>query len=159
MSRLRSQRDFAGGLFLVLIGALALWLSSGLAVGTAARMGSGYLPRLFAYGTIACGAIIAIRAFFVAHEDRIESFAVSSLVIVLLPIVIFGYTVRPFGMIAAGFVLCFLSALAAHDRRMGEAAIFAVILPVVAAALFITGLGLPLPAFPNIAEIRALFGG
>lgn len=158
MSRLRSHRDFAGGLFLVLLGAMALWLSAGLAVGTAARMGSGYLPRLFAFGTIACGAIIAVRAFFVAHEDRIEAFSVSRLAIVLLPIIVFGYTIRAFGMILSGILLCFFSALAAHDRRMGEALIFAIILPIVAAALFIGGLSLPLPALPNPAEIRALFG-
>lgn len=155
---IRSQKDFFGGLLLIAIGALALWLVYDLRSGTAGRMGPGYLPRLFAWGTIACGAVVSLRSFVTAHSDQLEPWPVVRLLNVLIPIVIFGYSVKPFGLLAAGFILCFLSALAALDRRIGEALAFAIVLPVAVAVLFIVGLKLPLPAWPDPDAIRQIFG-
>jgi putative tricarboxylic transport membrane protein len=157
MHRIRSQRDFAGGLVLAVLGVAVLWLTSELRVGRATNMGPGYLPRLLAWLVLGVGLLIALRAFFAHHEDRLERWPWWRMAAVLVPIVIFGYTVKAIGLVASGAVLCFLSALAAHDRKLGEALAFAILLPLAAAALFIFGLGLPLSIWPDPRELASIW--
>jgi hypothetical protein len=53
--QLRIRRQLASGLFFVIFGAVALWLGADMAVGTAADMGVGYVPRALAIGCIGVG--------------------------------------------------------------------------------------------------------
>lgn len=53
--QLQIRRQLASGLFFVLFGALTLWLGADMAVGTAADMGVGYVPRMLALGCVGVG--------------------------------------------------------------------------------------------------------
>ena len=60
--RLVVSKDFWSGLMFAGFGVLALALGSNLAVGTAIRMGPGYVPRMLSYILIALGIVILVRA-------------------------------------------------------------------------------------------------
>lgn len=53
--RLRIRQQLASGLFFIAFGAAALWIGADMAIGTAADMGVGYVPRMLALGCIGIG--------------------------------------------------------------------------------------------------------
>lgn len=53
-----SAKDIASGLFLILIAAIGLWLNEDHALGTARRMGPGYMPMLVFWLQIGLGALV-----------------------------------------------------------------------------------------------------
>jgi len=55
-----SAKDIASGLFLILIAAIGLWLNEDHALGTARRMGPGYMPMLVFWLQIALGALVIL---------------------------------------------------------------------------------------------------
>lgn len=59
----RSLQDIAGGLVLVLIAVIALYLVNHLPAAGRVGFASGTAPRLFAYGLLGLGAFIAITGF------------------------------------------------------------------------------------------------
>src|SRR5687767_9115506 len=60
---IRSPQDVAGGLFLLAIAVLALWLSAGLPVGSLRQLGPGMFPRALAVLTGLAGLAILADAF------------------------------------------------------------------------------------------------
>ena len=60
--RVRSQQDFAAGLFFVAIALGALWIGWGYPTGTAVRMSAGYFPRRLVARHIASGRLREVRA-------------------------------------------------------------------------------------------------
>jgi len=55
-----SAKDIASGLFLILIAAIGLWLNEDHALGTARRMGPGYMPMLVFWLQIALGVLVIL---------------------------------------------------------------------------------------------------
>ena len=51
-----NQRDIASGVFLIVVAAIGLWLNTEHTMGTARRMGPGYMPWLVFWLQIALGA-------------------------------------------------------------------------------------------------------
>ena len=62
MGWIKAPKDFWSGVVFMTFGAIALAVSSGYRMGTAARMGPGYFPRVLGMLLIVLGAIIALRA-------------------------------------------------------------------------------------------------
>ena len=52
--------DIAFGAFLILLAIVALWETRALAIGTAADMGPGYVPRALAWIIMTFGAVFAL---------------------------------------------------------------------------------------------------
>jgi hypothetical protein len=48
-----NAKDVASGAFLILIAVIGLWLNQEHALGTALRMGPGYMPMLVFWGSVA----------------------------------------------------------------------------------------------------------
>jgi hypothetical protein len=63
MPRAVLTKDFWSGLLFMGMGAAALILGSDLRVGTAARMGPGFVPHAIGWILIALGAAIALKGF------------------------------------------------------------------------------------------------
>ncbi|MCK8785818.1 hypothetical protein M0638_15670 [Roseomonas sp. NAR14] len=59
-----NAKDLASGLFLVLLAAVGLWLNQDHALGSARRMGPGYMPMLVFWIQIALGAVVLVASFF-----------------------------------------------------------------------------------------------
>ena len=107
----RAPQSLAGGLFLVALAALALWLSRDLSRGTLSAMGPGMLPDWLAIGVGLCGLALLVFAFLRTGE-ALERWSLRGPVLVVAAILAFAVTIRPFsigalaspglGLVAAG---------------------------------------------------------
>ena len=62
--------------------------------------------------------------------------------------VVFGYALKPLGLVAATVLLVLISAAGGREFRWREVLMLAAALAVFAALVFVTGLGLPFPLWP-----------
>ena len=148
MLRIRNPKDFWAGLLVALIGAAALVLGSRYNLGTAARMGPGYFPRILGIILILLGGIIALRGL------RTQGLAIAAwrwrpTIIVLGSVVLFGLIVPRVGMALSTVFLIVLASTASEEFRWKEALISGVLLAVLAVGVFIIGLKLQLPIWPT----------
>jgi hypothetical protein len=93
--------------------------------------------------TILSGA--AILLLFAAFGDR-------SLWVVLFAVVIFGYLLKPLGLVIAIGALVYVSAWGGHEFKVKEATILFVVLAVFSVLSFVHGLGLPMEVWPSLWE-------
>ena len=129
-----------------------LWLSRDYPVGTVLRMGTGYVPRLLCWVLLGLGLVILVQGFF---EARVETRRVADpsfwrpLLVVPLSLVLFGVALERLGLVVAIVLLIGVGALASRDLRWIETAIAAVVLIILSWAIFIVGLGLVIPVWPE----------
>src|SRR5437763_11414104 len=57
------RKDLLAGAMFMSVALLGLWLSHDYPLGTAVRMGTGYVPRLLCWVLLALGAAVALTAF------------------------------------------------------------------------------------------------
>jgi len=72
--------------------------------------------------------------------------------VILFSVVIFGYMLKPLGLVLATGLLVFVSAWGGHEFRVKEVTILSVALAVFSVFAFIRGLGLPMNIWPSIWE-------
>ena len=148
MLRIRNPKDFWAGLLFTLIGAAALVLGSRYNLGTAARMGPGYFPRILGIILILLGGIIALRGLR-TQGPAIAAWRWRPTIIVLGSVVLFGLIVPRVGMALSTVFLIVLASTASEEFRWKEALISGVLLAVLAVGVFIIGLKLQLPIWPT----------
>ena len=141
----RNPRDlWAGGLYLAL-GMALLWFGRGLAVGTSARMGPGYLPAVLGCLLVLLGGVSVVRSF-VRSGEAIGAIAWKPMALVLGAIALFGMLLERAGLIIALIALIGVSALASRHTRLDATSVAAMIGIVAFCALvFVKGLGVPMP--------------
>jgi putative tricarboxylic transport membrane protein len=88
---------------------------------------------------------LAVGLIFAAFGER-------SLWIILFAVVIFGYMLKPLGLVISTGLLIFVSAWGGHEFRWKEVAILSVALAIFSVAAFVYGLGLPMNVWPSIWE-------
>ena len=142
-ARLKSTQDLLAGLLFTGFGVAALWFGRTFAVGSATRMGPGYLPTVLGWSLIAVGLIIAVRAFVIAGAPIPRSLVRPQLFIIAA-LVAFALIVERFGLIPATAAVVVLGALASRDMRWIETLALAVGAAAVAVVLFIYLLGQPM---------------
>ena len=74
------------------------------------------------------------------------------LVLISAACVIYGYLMKPFGLILATILLVFVSAFAGHEFKWKEVTILYLILIVFSILVFVKGLTLPFPICPAFME-------
>jgi hypothetical protein len=139
--------DLAFAVFLVALGALALGLASPLAVGTAAAMGPGYVPRGLAILIMVYGAVLGVRALF-SGRQALPSIELRPLFLIFGAVAVFAVLLPIAGLALTSFALVLCAGTAAYDVRFRENAIAAVILAAFAVVLFVMALGLPIDVWP-----------
>jgi putative tricarboxylic transport membrane protein len=148
MRVIRNPRDFHAGALFVAIGAATIVLGSRYTLGTAARMGPGYFPRILGILLIVLGALLVFRATRVAGA-RIAAFRWRPTLIVLGSVVLFGAIVRPVGVALSTVILIVTASAASHEFRPREALVAGVLLAALAVGVFVVGLQLQLPIWPG----------
>ncbi len=151
MLRIRNPKDFWAGVLFALIGAAALILGSRYNLGTAARMGPGYFPRILGIILVLLGGIIALRGLR-TQGSAIAAWRWRPTIIVLGSVVLFGLIVPRVGMALSTVILIVLASTASEEFRWKEALISGVLLAVLAVAVFIIGLKLQLPIWPTFLQ-------
>ena len=79
----------------------------------------------------------------------IGAFGPRSMFLILLAVVIFGYALKPLGLVLSTVLLIVISALGGHDFRNKEIVILAVVLVLFGVLVFVKGLGLPFNMWPG----------
>ena len=83
---------------------------------------------------------------------RLPKFAFRPLVLISVACVIYGYTMKPLGLIIATALLVFISAFGGHEFKWKEVTILYLILIVFSLLVFVKGLTLPFPICPAFME-------
>lgn len=144
----RSPQDIIGGLLLVAIAGLALYMVNHLPAFGRVGFASGTAPRLFAYGLGGLGAFIAIKGF-TAEGQALEPWYFRAPVAIIGAIVLFSVLIREVGLAITGVLCVVLAAAATDEVRWKEAIIFAVGMTAFCALLFSVALGQPIPLWPR----------
>lgn len=145
--KISHPKDFYAGLLFFLTGLAAMWLAFGYPLGTAARMGPGYFPRVLGGLMMILGTILALRSFAL-KGDPISPFAWKAIGLVLGGVGVFGAIVIQTGLVVATTALIVITGLASREFNLKESLISSVLLSAVAVLLFIVGLKLQFPIFP-----------
>ena len=153
--RFLTHKNVLAGLMFMAIAILGLWLSRDYPIGTALRMGTGYVPRLLCWILLALGGLILVQGL---REARIVQrarrrkrpvgagarFSASP-----LSLVAFGLAIEPLGLVISILLLCGIGALASRSLRPLETLIAALVLVALSWGIFIAGLGLTIRVWPE----------
>jgi len=145
---IRHPKDFYAGLVFIAFGIAALVIGSNYNLGTAARMGPGYFPRILGILLILLGAALSLRALRV-QGSPIAAWKWRPTLVVLGSVVIFGLIVTTVGLVLSTILLIVMASAASHEFRPREAAISAVILAAVCVGIFVIGLKLQIGIWPG----------
>ena len=151
--RVLARKNVLAGLMFIGVAALGLWLSRNYPIGTALRMGTGYVPRLLCWILVGLGAVVLVQGLREADSDRpAEGGALTRLwpiLVVTASLVAFGLSLERLGLVVAIFLLIGIGSLAARGIKPWEAAATALGLILLSWAIFIEGLGLTIPVWPD----------
>ena len=148
--KLLASKDLWSGLMFAGFGGLALGMGSNLAIGTAIRMGPGYVPRMLSYILIALGVAIIVRAV-VASGEPVERFRWKPITMITIGVVAFALLFERAGLAPALVALIFLSALGGEEFKAVETALSCVVLTILCIVIFKLGLGM------NISIIQGVW--
>jgi hypothetical protein len=147
MAFIRHPKDFFAGLIFVAFGLGAIIIGSNYSLGSAARMGPGYFPRILGILLLLLGAALSLRALKI-KGDPLPQWYWRPILIVLGSVVAFGMLVTHLGLVFSTIGLIFVSSAASREFRPKEALISGVLLAALAVGVFIFGLNLQLPIWP-----------
>src|SRR5712691_3895310 len=103
LRHLLARKDVLAGLLFSAVALLGLWLSRDYPIGTALRMGTGYVPRLLCWILLGLGVVVLVQGLREAQAARVLAAGGSAwrpLVFVTAGLVIFGLTIE---RLALGF--------------------------------------------------------
>jgi hypothetical protein len=149
MRRVFRSADFQAGLALILLAVLGIWLSRQLRIGTAARMGPGYLPILTSYILLGLGFATAAQATLDPGSPT-GSWHPRPLLSVVAALLVFSFGIDHLGLFVTTALLVVVASLASSDSRWLEVLCIAFGLAVFSTVLFTNLLGLTIPAWPQI---------
>ncbi len=140
---MRNLQDLLAGLLFVAFGAAALWFGQSFAIGSATRMGPGYLPNVLGWLLIGLGTFIAGRAFVVSGVP-IPRIHLRPQVMIIAALLAFAFLIERVGLLAAAAAVVLLGSLASKEARPLEMIIIAPLAAAAAVGLFIYLLGQPM---------------
>jgi Tripartite tricarboxylate transporter TctB family len=151
LNQFLKNKDLLAGLMFVAIGLVFFVGSYNYQMGTAARMGPGYFPRIL--GAIMVGLGLLVAGAGLKNQAKWAKTAGigwtwTPVFLVTAAVILFGFTLPNLGMIAAIIVLIGLAGYAAHDKVYSQLAMIAVMMCVFCAGVFIYGLKLQMKLFP-----------
>lgn len=150
--KIRSPRDFWAGIMFVGVGLFfVFWALINYQMGSAVRMGPAYFPILLG-GLLAFLGVLVLIESLVMDGPPVAKFHFRPIAMVLIACVAYGYLMKPAGLVLSTMALVFISALGGHEFRFKEVAILYVILIIFSILVFVKGLTLPFPMWPERFE-------
>ena len=148
--QLRNPKDFWSGVMFAAIGfAFAIIVKVyEYPMGTASRMGPGYFPFVLGNALGVLGLVILLKSFL-SDGERVSKLAWRPILWILGAVVVFGLTVKLIGLALAIIVLVLISAFGGHEFKLKEQLIAGVVLSIGSIAVFVYGLKLPFPIWPE----------
>ena len=147
MNFVRHPKDFYAGVLFVAVGIFAIVIAAGYPMGTAARMGPGYFPRILGILLILLGGALALRSLKL-QGSPIPAWKWRPIIVVLGSVVLFGEIVNYVGLAISTIILIVLASWASTEFRLKEALISGVALALLTVLVFVILLKLQLPIWP-----------
>jgi putative tricarboxylic transport membrane protein len=151
LSQILGRKDVLSGLMFMAVAIFGLWASRNYPIGTALRMGTGYVPRLLCWILLALGLVIFLQGLR-AQAER-GAFAGErhwrALIFVPASLLVFAAAMSRLGVVIATILLVGVGSLAGREIRPLEVIGSAIVLVFLTLAIFIWGLELPIPVWPE----------
>lgn len=136
----------AGLVFVAFAAFFGLTAVFDLSLGTPRRMGPGFVPALLA-GSLALVGIAILIDSLRGDQEAISDIPWRGVALISASIVLFGMTVRPFGVLLPLTVSVFLASFASSKTTLARAVIVTLALVIVTLGIFKYALGRPMPLF------------
>jgi hypothetical protein len=117
-------------------------------MGTAVRMGPGYIPFGLCFILIGLGLVACLRAFLV-NGPRLEAWNLRPSIAIALSIAFFGFAIERLGLLLAIFGLVVIGSLASTETRRWESVALGTSLALMSVAVFVIALRLPMQLWPS----------
>jgi hypothetical protein len=151
--RLLTRKNVLAGLMFIALGALGLWLSRHYPIGTALRMNTGYVPRLLCWILMGLGGIVLAQGLREKDNRRVPQSAPLAqlwpVVVVTAALVAFALSIEQIGLVLSILLLIGIGSFAARGIKPWEVLVTAAGLIVLSWAIFVAGLGLTIPVWPD----------
>lgn len=145
MKAIRSPQNFWAGAFYIFLGTAALVIGSDYTMGSAARMGPGYFPRVLA-GLLVLTGIVAIIRSFSRDGEPVSSVAWKPLILIIGATIAFALLLDRAGLIIALLALCLIGASASVRFRFEPLALLGLAgLIAFCALVFVEFFQIPMP--------------
>jgi putative tricarboxylic transport membrane protein len=135
-----------------------LVISRNYPIGTALRMGTGYVPRLLCWLLMGLGVIVLVQGLLETappepgREPTPEDGVIAQLrpvAVVTLALISFGLALETLGLVLSILLLVMIASVATRELKLWETLAAAAGLSVLTFAIFILGLGLTIPVWPD----------
>jgi hypothetical protein len=144
------SKDFLSGLMFIGFGLLALYFGQNLQIGTAVRMGPGWVPRMLSYILLGLGGLIVLVALITGGEPT-EKPKWKPITLVTIGIICFAALFESGGMLPALVVLVFIASLGGAEFKLKEVIANIIVLAILCTIVFKIGLGM------NISIVRGIW--
>jgi hypothetical protein len=142
-----ARTNVVAGLALMVLGAVAFWLTADLAGSRGPLLGPGSLPRAAAGIILGLGALIA-GIGWLRDDEAAPRWRLRGPLFLLGGVLVFALLVRTLGLAVATPAAILVGGLASPETRPVDIVVFAVALTVFCIAVFRYALGLPIPIAP-----------
>lgn len=149
------RRDLLTACLAAAFAAVMLHAGSALPLGTALRMGPGYVPRLVGIALLAVALIIAARALVngrLGRRGEANPMAVNwkGVVTIAAGALAFALLIQPYGLLASAMVAVVITSLAQAANSLRERLLLGGVLAGFSSLVFVVALELPLPILPSV---------
>ena len=146
--KIKSPKDFWAGLMFITLGLFFPVAARNYEMGSAMRMGPAYFPTVIGGLMAVIGGIIFFQSLVVKGE-KVPAMSLRPLFLITLSLVLFGYLLKPIGLVLALALLVVLSAFAGHEFKLKEALLLSIVLIILSVLVFVKALTLPFPLWPD----------
>ncbi len=143
-------KDFLSGAMFIVFGLTALYFGEKLAVGTAVRMGPGYVPRMLSYILLGLGGLIIVFSLF-SPGEAVERLKWKPITLVTIGIVCFALLFERAGLLPALVALILISSAGGEEFKLKEVIGNMIVLAILCTIVFKVGLGM------NISILRGVW--
>lgn len=145
----RVTKDLLAGAMFMVFGLGGAVIATGYGMGTAARMGPGYFPVALGMVIALLGAVMSVKALLNPDSSEpIEAGKLRPILFISLAILAFGLLIDGRGLIAAVVALVVIARFAGREGSALEVLAITALLTVIATAIFVWGLNIPLKLRP-----------
>ena len=149
---IKNPKNFWAGVMFIAFGLAAMVIAlKNYQFGTAVRMGPGYFPAVLG-GLLVVLGLITLAGSLVIAGPKVPTLHFRPLLLISAGCIAYGYLMKPLGLMLATAILVFMSALGGHEFKWKEVTILAVALIVFSVLVFVKGLTLPFPLWPEAFE-------